>query len=1730
MANNAGPPPIKFQQLLQLTQLGINQDAIKFTNITIESDRCVVVREANKISIVDTSTRNVTPLNVTVDSAIMNPSTNVLGLRSNNNLQIFNLDMRTRMKTTEANDAVLYWRWLDSRTIAYVTAKAVYHWSMDGDAEPEKKFDIVPEERQVQIIGYDASADNNWLFLQGIAKSATDNSIEGVLQLYNVPLNRYQPKMNAHGGCFAHLNINGRDATLFCFTKKDGMATKLFVVEVGNQDNPLRVQSEINFQQQNDFIVAMVPASKYGCIYAISQQGTLFLYDIQTGRHIFSRRVSNTTMFLSVPHTETGGVVTLDRSGRVALFHVDRDNYVPYITSTVGDAKLGVTIATKFDLPGAGNIFKTRFEQLIAQGQYQQAAKLAADAPQGVLRTPETIQKFQAAPNVGNGPPADLQYYTFLLQKGPLNKAESIGLCQRILQFRPNEGKAKIERFLREQKLENSEELGDLLARHDPKLAASVFYKAKVPAKTILCFIQLGQSSKIVQYCKTENYTPKWGDLLGHVQRLKRDDVKGFAQQLVEENYLSAQEIVNVLLGSGRNDVEKTTEFLLDYLQTRGDREEDAELQTKLLEINLRAAPQVAEAILESEDYTFSHYDKNYVARLCESARLFHQALKHYENLDDIKRVLQMGLGTNTLTADFLLKFFGDLTPEDALSCLRDLLQYQESGANLQLVVEVAKRYTEQLTPEKLIGLFEEFDCWSGLYLYLGNMVNYTQDSKIIFKYIVAAAEVGQFAQIELICRENDHYDADEVKAFLLESNKIKDPRPLIHVCDRHGYIDELTNYLYTNQMYKFIEVYVQRMNQAATPKVVGALLDLNAPEDQIRNLVNTVRPPQCPIDELVEEVEKRVRLTLLLPWLETRFHEGLEDASLHNALAKIYIDINNNPQHFLMTNKFYESEVVGKYCESRDPHMAFLCYKRAWGKCDKQLVEITNKHGFFKDQARYCVERQDADLWGMVLAEENEHRRSLIDQVVATALPESRKPDEVSSTVKAFMNADLPNELIELLERIVLSNSAEYNFRNNKNLQNLLILTAIKADPTRVAGYIDSLDNYDGPDLAKICISETYKLYEEGFLIYKKFDRGVEAINVLLYDLKDIQRGQEFAAYWDKPQVWSILGRAQLDNDLIQEAIESFLKADDAQHYQDVILSVNKYNKVELYQELIKFLTMARSKVRDKAVDSELIYSYAKVEDLASLEKFISNPHSAILDKVGDRLFDESLFASAKIIFTQISNYAKLASCLVRLQQYQEAVDAARKANSIQTWKDVCYACVDAHKFRLAQMCGVNIIVFMDHLHDLIRHYEIGGHFAELVNLLEQGINLDRAHQGIYTQLGILYAKYKEIKLMEHINLFWSRLNIPTLLQACKDNLHWKETVFLYTHYDQYDNAADTMIQHSPSCWDHEQFKGIIVRVSNTEVFYRAINFYLREHPLFLSELLIELSPKLDHKRVVQTIRLSRQLPLIQQYLLHVQRDNISVVNEAVNELLVEEENFAQLRDSIADYDAFDQIALAQQLQKHELLEFRRIAAHLYRTNKRWTTSIALSKQDGLWQDAMETAALSQDSNLAEELLRFFVENIKKDACPKSCFAACLFTCYELIRPDIVLELAWRYGLVEFCMPYMVQTFRTFNDKLDTLYQKIEIQEKKIEDDAKAQEEAKNEQINRAANTLAGGRLMLTGPGAMPQANPFGGAAPPTANPYGAGGQFGGMAPAQPNPYSGGAANFGAGSGGMFG
>jgi clathrin heavy chain len=49
-------------------------------------------------------------------------------------------------------------------------------------------------------------------------------------------------------------------------------------------------------------------------------------------------------------------------------------------------------------------------------------------------------------------------------------------------------------------------------------------------------------------------------------------------------------------------------------------------------------------------------------------------------------------------------------------------------------------------------------------------------------------------------------------------------------------------------------------------------------------------------------------------------------------------------------------------------------------------------------------------------------------------------------------------------------------------------------------------------------------------------------------------------------------------------------------------------------------------------------------------------------------------------------------------------------------------------------------------------------------------------------------------------------------------------------------------------------------------------------------------------------------------------------------------------------------------------------VAAHLYKKNSKWEQSISLSKQDKLFKDAIETAASSGSSEVAEDLLTYFV------------------------------------------------------------------------------------------------------------------------------------------------------------
>ncbi|KZV51743.1 clathrin heavy chain 1-like [Dorcoceras hygrometricum] len=70
-------------------------------------------------------------------------------------------------------------------------------------------------------------------------------------------------------------------------------------------------------------------------------------------------------------------------------------------------------------------------------------------------------------------------------------------------------------------------------------------------------------------------------------------------------------------------------------------------------------------------------------------------------------------------------------------------------------------------------------------------------------------------------------------------------------------------------------------------------------------------------------------------------------------------------------------------------------------------------------------------------------------------------------------------------------------------------------------------------------------QLSEEAFAIFKKFNFNVQGVNVLLDNIRDINRAVEFAFRVEEDAVWSQVARAQLREGLVSDAIESFIRAE---------------------------------------------------------------------------------------------------------------------------------------------------------------------------------------------------------------------------------------------------------------------------------------------------------------------------------------------------------------------------------------------------------------------------------------------------------------------------------------------------------------------------------------------------------------------------------------------------------
>ena len=64
---------------------------------------------------------------------------------------------------------------------------------------------------------------------------------------------------------------------------------------------------------------------------------------------------------------------------------------------------------------------------------------------------------------------------------------------------------------------------------------------------------------------------------------------------------------------------------------------------------------------------------------------------------------------------------------------------------------------------------------------------------------------------------------------------------------------------------------------------------------------------------------------------------------------------------------------------------------------------------------------------------------------------------------------------------------------------------------------------------------------------------------------MQNLDRAYEFAERCNEPDVWSLLAKAQLEQNMVKEAIDSFIKADDPSVYTDVVAIARKEGNVNI-------------------------------------------------------------------------------------------------------------------------------------------------------------------------------------------------------------------------------------------------------------------------------------------------------------------------------------------------------------------------------------------------------------------------------------------------------------------------------------------------------------------------------------------------------------------------------------
>ena len=276
------------------------------------------------------------------------------------------------------------------------------------------------------------------------------------MQLYSKDKAVSQP-IEAHAACFGHITLDPASPPnkVFTFAVRTANGAKLHIVELDHKEGTPVFQKKVvdilfHPDVPADFPVAMQISKKYDIIFLVTKWGFIHLYELESGVCLYMNRISADTIFITTELEATSGILGINRKGQVLSVSIDEDTIIPYISQVLNNTEIAYKLAIRTNLSGVEGLVVDRFNQCLASSNYAEAAKIAATSPKGILRTPATIDRLKQITSTPGQLSPILQYFGILLEKGDLNKYESLELAKPVLQ---QGRKQLLEKWLKEDKV-----------------------------------------------------------------------------------------------------------------------------------------------------------------------------------------------------------------------------------------------------------------------------------------------------------------------------------------------------------------------------------------------------------------------------------------------------------------------------------------------------------------------------------------------------------------------------------------------------------------------------------------------------------------------------------------------------------------------------------------------------------------------------------------------------------------------------------------------------------------------------------------------------------------------------------------------------------------------------------------------------------------------------------------------------------------------------------------------------------------------------------------------------------------------------------------------------------------------------------------------------------------------------------------------------------------------------